>query len=106
MRSGTSAANQDSAFASRTTRYHGFGFGAVSASNIFAATLSGEIPLETSFSGDTIIFAIIAKRPQYRRDYPCATRGSVAATSSKICVAEELRASFAITFPISRAFSR
>src|SRR5262249_13740502 len=45
MRSGTSAANQDSAFASRPTRYRGFGFGAMSASNTFAATLSGEMPV-------------------------------------------------------------
>src|SRR5262249_48720000 len=45
IRSGTSAANQDSAFASRPTRYRGFGFGVVSASSTFAATLSGEMPL-------------------------------------------------------------
>src|SRR5262245_19400738 len=45
MRSGTSAANKDRAFASRPTRYRGFGFGAVSASNTFVATLSGEMPV-------------------------------------------------------------
>src|SRR5262245_28029668 len=45
IRSGTIAANQESAFASRPTRYRVFGFGAVRASNTFAATLSGEMPL-------------------------------------------------------------
>src|SRR5262245_51000751 len=45
IRAGTRAANQDSAFASRPTRYRGFGFDAVSASNTFAATLSGEMPV-------------------------------------------------------------
>src|SRR5262245_14397207 len=45
IRSGTSAANKYRAFASRPTRYRGFGFDAVSASSTFAATRFGEMPV-------------------------------------------------------------